>query len=414
MNLLDEKDQIVFYKYRVKELYLLFEDENYKLNNSRLKDVIFIEDYIENLYPIFKVDIAVEKSVYMKIIKNKDTLKIKANIQKFYRIGDSSEKSVYYSYINDTFQLILDDDDDDLGKDAYEKEFPDGDEDKVDAIIVTMELFLFKKNTIKGSRTLLNKIFQKCTITNAIMYLLGRLGVTNVLMDKADNKTSYDELKLPPLTINEEFRFLDSYYGIHKHGTVTYFGLTRSYILRFYSTTNAYEKGEIEDVCFIIPKKGSSVTDSYAMVDKAADKTKYYIIVDPDQFTPQTQSTTQSVLSAENITVVHSSSGEIEEDSSDEGDSNNKKIIVAHGVNPYYTKMYRNIIRSAESVIEVFVKDCDISVLEPNKHYSFLFEDTSLAKKYKGKYFLCKKEAILSKQGTEFECGATLTLRKMS
>jgi hypothetical protein len=76
--------------------------------------------------------------------------------------------------------------------------------------------------------------------------------------------------------------------------------------------------------------------------------------------------------------------------------------------------MYRNIIRSAESVIEVFVKDCDISVLEPNKHYSFLFEDTSLAKKYKGKYFLCKKEAILSKQGTEFECGATLTLRKMS
>jgi hypothetical protein len=83
-------------------------------------------------------------------------------------------------------------------------------------------------------------------------------------------------------------------------------------------------------------------------------------------------------------------------------------------VNPYYATMYKNFVKSNESAIQIFVKDVDLSVLEPNKHYSFLFEDTALAKKYKGKYFLCSKEIVITKEGKEFIGGATLTLRKFS
>ena len=90
----------------------------------------------------------------------------------------------------------------------------------------------------------------------------------------------------------------------------------------------------------------------------------------------------------------------------------NKKIIVAKGVNPYYESTYKAIVDSEETEIEILVKDIDYTLLEPNKHYKFLFEDTSLAKKYKGKYFLCKKEATFLKEGEDFAVGVSLTLRK--
>lgn len=45
------------------------------------------------------------------------------------------------------------------------------------------------------------------------------------------------------------------------------------------------------------------------------------------------------------------------------------------------------MVDSEESQVEITVKDIDYNLLEPNKHYSFLFEDTSLAKKIQRKIF---------------------------
>ena len=71
------------------------------------------------------------------------------------------------------------------------------------------------------------------------------------------------------------------------------------------------------------------------------------------------------------------------------------------------------MVDSEESQVEITVKDIDYNLLEPNKHYSFLFEDTSLAKKYKGKYFLCMKQATFMKEGEDFTVGVSLTFRKV-
>ena len=46
-----------------------------------------------------------------KILKNKKDVKFKIRIQKFYTEIGSAKKSLYRDWINDTFDLILDDDD---------------------------------------------------------------------------------------------------------------------------------------------------------------------------------------------------------------------------------------------------------------------------------------------------------------
>ena len=409
MNLINESDEIQFYKYHVKELYIMFSDGPYKLDSNRLIGITHIENYLEDLYPIFKIDIALEPSIYHKIIKEKDSLKVKLYLQKYYRVNDKRKKSAFSVCISDTFELILDDDDEYLNKDIHEKEFPQGDENQLNSVTISMEMFLFKKSVIKSNKILINKIFKDETPSGALAYLLSKLGINNILMDKLDNRESYDYIYMPPLTVNQEIRFIDSYYGFYKTGSVIFFGLKKSYILRFSTKTNAFEKNEFKEICFIIPKEGSTLSDSYAQLNKKNDKNVKYIIVDPSQFNPKTPSRTNSVIQPEVVEIVSPTEGEVRKD----GDNKtNKKIIIAKGVNPYYESTYKAIVDSEETEIEILVKDIDYTLLEPNKHYKFLFEDTSLAKKYKGKYFLCKKEASFVKEGEDFTVGVSLTLRK--
>ena len=57
MKLVDPSDEIQFYKYRLKELYVLFSDGTYKIDLNRLTGVTHMENYLEDLYPVFKIDV---------------------------------------------------------------------------------------------------------------------------------------------------------------------------------------------------------------------------------------------------------------------------------------------------------------------------------------------------------------------
>ena len=103
MNLVDKSDDILFYKYHLKELYIVFSDGPYKIDINRVLGITHIENYLEDLYPVFKLDVMFEPSVYYKIIKEKDTLKVKVSLQKYYRTNDRRKKSIFSKCISNTF-----------------------------------------------------------------------------------------------------------------------------------------------------------------------------------------------------------------------------------------------------------------------------------------------------------------------
>lgn len=408
MSIIDKKaDDYLIYRYTVNELYILFSDGAYKLENERLNSLSILDRYMENLYPIMKIDLALEESVYNRIISEKDDLKIKLNVRKYYRKNSETEKSFESNYINDTFQLILDDSINTVDVNAHNLEYPEGDTGEMNSVQVAMELFLFKGDMIKANSKMVNAVLKEASVSAAIGYILTKSQVSNLLMTRPDNQTIYEELKLPPLNIAKELAFVDSYYGLYNTGSIIYFGLDRGYIIPFCKPSDAYERNEIETVCIIVPEIGSTITDNICSLKKYNDSTKAYFIADPESFDPKNLSTTGNVLHPEDINVVENETGEVTKSK-----EKNKATEILLSENPFYKEIYEATVKSNDAAISVSLKDGDFSLLTPNKKYQFIFESTKLSKIYKGYYHLCQCDISLAKEGVDFTAGAQCLFRK--
>lgn len=403
----NNEDEYLIYKYKVQELYLLFGGENYKLENERLNGITIMNHFMENLYPVIKIDLALEQSVYNRIIKEKNSLKVKLNIRKYYRKNSDDEKSLESNYINGVFTLILDDSVNTLDSSAHDKEYPEGDKNEMNAVTNMMELFLFNGDLIKSNTTLLNVILKEANVSAAIGYLLSKVGAKRILMAKPDNQEIYDELKIPPLKIAKAISFVDSYYGIYNTGSIIYFGLDRGYIIPFCKPSNVYENGEIDTVTIIVPNMGSQITDNICTLKKYDDGSKSYLIADPSSFSPANRGITGKVLNSEDVEVVKNDTGEITKTK-----EKNKTTEILPSENPFYKQIYNATVKSNESVISVAFKDGDFGVLTPNKKYQFIFEDTSLSKQYQGTYYLCLCDTSFVKESKDLTAGAECVFRK--
>ena len=98
MSLIKYGDKFRFHKYIVKEIYLLFKSETIKIDPVRVNGLTVIDDYIENCYPIVKLDLALEDEIYYKIQKQKQTVQIKLRVQRFYREGTKKERTISNRY----------------------------------------------------------------------------------------------------------------------------------------------------------------------------------------------------------------------------------------------------------------------------------------------------------------------------
>ena len=403
-----KKDDYLFYKYQIHEIYILFKGETYKIRPERLNSFTVIHDFEENLYPIIKCDIGIEHSLYKKIMKHKNDLKIKLCIRKFYRKNTQKKKSLAKNHINELFTLILDDLDDSLTDKAHKKEYPHGDKDELHAATINLELFLFKKTNIVSNTSHVNTIFKDASVSGAVGYLLGKSGAKNILMPTPDNQNIYPELLIPPMDIVNALYFIDSYYGIYNTGTMFYFSFDRGYILPFCRPSKALSSGESETVCVILPDIGSKITDNICSLKKYSDSKTPYVIADPNSFKPTSKSVSQAVLSPESIDLVDNATGEV-----DSAKGKNRISVISRSENKFYKQIYNAMIDSNKTVITVNLKDCDFSLFTPNKKYKFIFEDTKKTKEYKGTYFLSSISTTYVKEAKAWTGEAEAVFRKM-
>lgn len=411
MAILDEKDVCVRYRYKVSELYILFKDKEHKLPSERLTEIIITNDYLDNLFPIVKCKFSLESSLYYKMISEKDSVRIKIRIQKYYTKEGKTKKSLYSDYINTTFSLILDDNDEDTEEELRKLQYPKGDENQLNAIANDVELYLFKAALIKATKRMINNIHKKVTVSDEIADIATQLSLKNsLLMSKADNITEYDEIIIPPLKAALALAYLDSFYGIHKTGSIVYFGLDQGYIIKYEGKCSAYRDGEITTTSIIIPKGGSTISNTVSSVLKHDDKKKYYLIADYKSLSVTNQSISSSVLNGTEVQIIDSNSGEITNSSTDK--SVNKTTIKNSGKNKFYKNIFKTQSSSNDVVLSIGLGDIDLDSLSPNKKFVFLFEDTKLAKKYKGTYILCKTEIGLIRDGADMRTTVQAVFRK--
>ena len=400
MALVNTGDSRIYYRYSIEELLLLYDDESKSIPIERINSFAVLNDYIENLNPMMKIVFSVEQSIYDKLISTKNDVNIKLTMRKYYRKGTKKKTSTKKNHINMTFQLILPQDENKTKEAIRKKTYPNGDEGHMESVNRKMELYLYQTNIIKGNRDVIDLIAEDCNVLSAIGYLIGNSSIKNIVMTKPDNTMVYSELIIPDMPLARAFMYLDSFYGIYKTGSIIYFGLRRSYFLRYRYSKNACDPNTNDTVSVIVPNIGSSISDSPCQIKKLIDDMRDTVVIDPNTFNPEDTEDSSAALVNTDVAVVED--GEIDGDVDDD-----VAIAVPKGVNPFYRTIYRAILNP--KIIHCTFKNVDIDILTPDKKYQFLFEDTKMTKKYKGYYSLVQLNVTYTKTGSEYVATAIAT-----
>lgn len=414
MALLENNDKIVRYRYTITEFFILYENEEkkYTLPNTRITNINILNRYFTNAFPIFNINLVLESSVYYKLIKNKDTVKFKIRMQK-YEINDSDERvSFYTDFINDTFSLILDDDDNDLEERIREGIYENGDENELNAVNNNIELYLFKSSLIKSTKDTINCILRNSTVTNAIAYIASKINLKNVLISPVENKTMYDQLIIPPMTATQALRYIDTYYGLYEKGSVIYFDLNYTYIINFKGGCSAYKKNEKKNTYIIVPEYGGVMTKQVGSVKKYNNKTDNYIVASSETMKILNESTSNDIIIGNDAIMISYNDDTVSLSETDNNSVQNA-IIENRGINKFLLSGYDAQLNSMKVNMTINMVDIDLEAIEINKKFIIEFGETKLNKKYKGTYILCSKDIYFKKYGDEFSPYVTCSFRRV-
>lgn len=416
MGLIDETDKFLQWRYQVTEFIILYANSQYEVPAERTSAISLTHDYEHNLFPILKWEIVLEPSVYYEIMKSKDTLKFKIRVQKYYRERGKTEKSLLRDYINSTFSLIMDDDPNDYEENIKRNASIPSDKNDLRKTDNRIEFFLYKDETITAMKTNINKIISTSTVTGALSYVISKSGwAGKTLMSPSENTEIFDEMLIPPQNTLNAIQFIDSNFGIYKKGSIIYFGLDYGYILNYKGGCTAYLKDEIKDVCILVPEKTNSTDLDSGMLQKREQQTRFYVIAPPKFVTPRNQSVSNDIINGNNATIINSSTSQISTvDSRSLGKGNKNKAIINNTSNNKWIGDTFAAQRSADSiVISIAVGDIDLEIINPNKKFVFIFEDTLLANKYKGIYIICSAVVKFIKDGADFSVNAELLFKRV-
>ena len=419
MALFDTK-QVRKYRYRVKEAMILIGSEAINLEPMNVSGMKVVNNYIGNVFPIFFLSLSVDDCTYHKVLKNKDNLDIRLRVQKYYTKDGKKKEYVAGDWINDTFTLIMDENDMsrssdiDRKEDKYEKK--EKKSDKTKEMNNSLELYLYRKEVATAMQSQMNEIFTECTLTSAIAWALGKAGVRNMLMSPLENGNTYKPLYIPPLTLDKLIMYLDIMYGFYKAGSVLFFGLKYSYLLNYKGGSTAYYAGERRNSTIFVPKQGDSENAQGGSVE-TGDTSTYYYNMEYGAVNFTNDSVTSDVIYGTNALVVNSDDGSIV--SADSGatvkDNNNYTVMENTTANPWLGDIYTYQTSSSSNVITGSIENCDIDGIEPNKKWNIIFEDTKLTNKYNGDYFLTESTIEFTNDGGsgDFGMNVGLVLKKI-
>ena len=424
MSIYGKNDKLRKWRYTVQQMDLKIPGKDtIKIEKDRIVELSIVENYEALYFPLIKLSVVLDDSVYYKIIKNKNKCKIYFRMDKYYITQDSTDKSLKREFINDNFDIIMDENNEDLNasiKEAenhsdYTKVTKDDKNTIEDRWSKKLDVYLFKSTVLDGLKKHINVILKDCTVTDAVAYLCYTAGLKNVLMTRADNITKYEEFLIPPSSIISAIQYIDNYFGIYKLGSLIYFGINTTYILSFTGKCTAWKKKEKKETAIIIPKSNNK-SHSYSLgsLQKEDNKGISYIVADYKTINIENESISNNYIKGNDITEVKLSTGDITDNKStaESKSSNFTKTIENATANDMIASTYTNQASMQSVIIQVNTQDYDISAVAPNKKFSVLFEDTQYLKKYKGTYQLTSAYHTFLKEGEDFTLNSVLTVKK--
>lgn len=427
MAIFSRVDKFQKYKYIVKNLKILLPDGKgeIELHTSKLIQIDLEENFEENFFPLFKITMSLDTDSYYKLLENKNKAQFYIRINKAFTGEDeSSELSLEKAFINDTYDIIFDENTGDMqlalknegNKDDYTKA-REATTNSLSAVSDNMCTFYLFKSNIGGTKTNVNKVFSNINVSDAVAYLMSEAKIDNVLMAQPDNNTVYKEFLIPPQSVLKNLQFIDTYYGIYRDGTIMYFGLDYTYIIPYNGKCLAYAPNETTDTSIIIPKSfDSDYGGKVGSFSKLSEPSKNYIIADYKTININNQSISDNYIKGNSIFVIDSYDEDDDEELESEAETkteNFTKMFKNNTENQFMASMYTAQTNANSDVITVRLFDFDLSALTPNKSIKVIFEDTEYTSRYNGQYILVGINSTFRASGEEMNIGSTVVLKRV-
>ena len=417
------EDTKELWKYEVSEFTILYASSTYNVPVERITGLDITNDYEKNIVPIMKLNMTIEPSVYNEIVKNKQNIKLKIRMQKYYTEPGSEEKSLKRDYILDTFNLIIDEQDVNVDNfiDKETKKNASSSEEKKDTnelnyqLANNNEFYLYKQDTLSAMRWALNNVLVNCSMVGAISYVAAVVGLKNIVMSPLENNQVYPEVLLPPQSALNTLQYLDTNFGFYKAGTLMYFAEDYGYIINYKGGCTAWRKDEIKDTTILVPNKGGNYgTLSCGLTKHGQENERKFIVVKAENVSISNDSISNNVTEGNNATIINNTTQTTTNTQSGaEGAGvSNTNVITTSSNNPWLADTFAAQKSANAIVIKCGCSDFDINTIAPNKRFTFIFEDTANTEKFKGEYTIASSNINFKKDGNDFTINASMTFKK--
>lgn len=418
MPIIQEGDKYYQCRYKLSEVKLLLGATVIDIQPFQVNELSFENNFETDIFPIFKMTLVLNQKMYYDILKNKNDIKFKIRIQKYYKDLTANQNTMDIDYINDVFVVFLDDAESQFNEELYNKRRETEGYNKGDVSLfeldTAVDFFLFKESYVNNIRKTVNKIATGCTLTTAITWMFYTSGMKNLLLSPLENKKTYSTIVIPPMHVFNALRFLDVQYGFYAQGSMIYFDVYRAYILNYKGGCTAWEPHEWRNSTIYVLDRANKDNRTACWI-RRMDDCNHYTIIQDEHVRVTNSSIVDNVITGSGANVINSS-----------GSSTiitNPLAKTQNGVhlntfsndtsNSFIGTTYAAQKGAVGTVITVGMSDFNIDAILPNKNFSFIFEDSKSNQKYKGQYRISSSFIKLIKDGDDYSISASAVFKKI-
>lgn len=336
-------------------------DNSQLLLNQSLKAMRISIDYNRYVFPIFIIQVSLSNEYY-KIIRDHD-IDIKIDMYKLLLHNDSEpdQNTVFDTipyFTNQLFTII------DKNKVMY-----NDDDLNEDVPSLEMRFILFAKKHLAINKRLINGNYLNCRLVDILAYSTSSM-TSNILIERPDNMTKFDQLIIPPINAAKLPRYLHNNYALYRSSIISFFNITESFIgSATLSRNTPISDGDYLNVIFDLKSYNNTVDIPEECGYKTSDGEYYYVKTQETNFKISDKTLiNQEILGSRNIVFSkdeYLNTEQIEwNENEDNMIANKRQLYYDNFNNPYPLSMY--YINEPIKAMFTF-NNLDVDTFKPNK-----------------------------------------------
>lgn len=398
-------------KYQIGGIDMILPNTNpIAIETMRVCALDITKDFDDSFFPILHMVLNVSKDMYYQIIENKTTVKFRINLN---YLNLSDDRQLPKTVFNALFTPFIDENTPYMERELTKKvRETEGTKDTVSLrdFENTIELYLFKEESINDSKKITNVIIKEGSMLDVVTYLFVKSGITsNVLMETLDNRKVYKDIIIPPANLLGNLAYLENQYGFYNTWSTLFFDIDRIYLLSKKGGCWAYSNNEPKKVMLnVSTNTNPSGVASTGVLENGVYK--YYVT--KNAINISSLSITEDAIVGNNTIMINSITGESNQiDSVSIDRVGNYKVMVTKYDNPFIVEAEKNDNEDSY-IVNINLKDFDMRAFTPNKEFVIYYEDEKTNKEYGGVYRLTKLEYVFAKDGSMYSISGIMTLKK--